>query len=161
MASFGIVKHLDIAEYFGSGFLSGNKYVFFDTLFFQGFKKALRNSIVIAVSSSTHAGNDVVLFEQTLPLVFYWQKCLIRWNPYGRYGTRKRCCSENRLLWSVRLMTYLPYLAPILAILPKRNSRLGVPVSLCTSAVPDTAARALEWMRTLPWVACKVRHGLF
>ena len=82
MPSFRVVEHLDIAEYFGSGFLSGDKNFLFDTLFFQGFKKALCNGIVIAVTPPAHAGDDIVLSKQVLPFIRAELRSLIRMKQY-------------------------------------------------------------------------------
>ena len=69
MTSFWVIEHLDIAEYFCSGFLSGDEYLFSDAFPFQRFKKAFCDGIVIAVAPSAHTGNDIVLSKQALPFI--------------------------------------------------------------------------------------------
>ena len=82
MTSFWVVKHLDIVKNLRSGFLPGNKYFLPDTFPLQSFKKALCNGIVIAVTPSTHAGDDVVLSEQTLPFIGAELRSLIGMEQY-------------------------------------------------------------------------------
>ena len=59
MPSFRVIEHLDIVEYFGFRILSRNKYLSPDIFTFQSFKEALYDCIVITVSSSAHAWDDV------------------------------------------------------------------------------------------------------
>lgn len=69
MPSFRVIEHLDIVEYFRFCIFSGYKYFFPDTFMFQSFKEAFHDSIIITVSSSAHTGNDVGVFEHTLPFI--------------------------------------------------------------------------------------------
>ena len=61
METLTVIKHLDVIDYVGSGFISGLIQDVSSPFGFKGVKKTFHYGIVPAVAFSTHAANHAVL----------------------------------------------------------------------------------------------------
>ena len=64
VATFTIVKTLDVFEHIRSGFFSISVAHAINTFSFEYAKEALNNRVVVAVASSTHAALDTLFIKQ-------------------------------------------------------------------------------------------------
>lgn len=64
-----IVEHLDVIEDIGTSQITCFVHPFLDAFFLQATKEGLRNGIVPAIAPATHAGIEVVLATEALPVV--------------------------------------------------------------------------------------------
>ena len=69
MPSFRAAEHLDVFEYFRCCHLTCSKDMLSDRFTFERLEKVFSHGIVITVSPTAHAGNDVVLFEKDFVVV--------------------------------------------------------------------------------------------
>lgn len=68
MPTFGVIKHLDVIEHITAGFFAGAVGFSSDAFPLQQLEKAFRNRVVVAVTASTHAADQVVGLEEALPV---------------------------------------------------------------------------------------------
>ena len=69
MPTFRVVEHLDVIEDIPPGFLSVVIGFSLDALPLQQLEETLRHGIVVTVTSSAHAGFQVVATQETLPFM--------------------------------------------------------------------------------------------
>lgn len=68
MSTFWVIEHLDVIENITAGFVTRCVDLSSDSLPLQKLEKALGYGSVVAVSSPTHTANDVVGFQEALPI---------------------------------------------------------------------------------------------
>ena len=80
MLSFWIVEKLDVIKYILPSLFAGGVGFSPDPLSFKELEKALRNGIVITVTSPAHTGFQVIVFQELLPLIAGELAALVRVN---------------------------------------------------------------------------------
>ena len=69
VAPLRVVEHLDVVEDIGSGLITAWVDLTTDTLTFEQLEEALSHGVVVTVAAATHAGNEVVIMQEVLPVV--------------------------------------------------------------------------------------------
>lgn len=76
----GVVEHLDVVEDICSGLIAGRVDLAADSLSLEKLKEALGHSVVMAIATTAHAGDQVVVAQEVLPGVSGELTALIRMN---------------------------------------------------------------------------------
>ena len=69
VAPLWVVEHLDVVEDIGSGFITAWVDLTTDTFTFEQLEEALSHGVVVAVAATAHAGYEVVIMQEVLPVV--------------------------------------------------------------------------------------------
>ena len=78
MSAFWVVKHLDVIEHVATSILPRAVDLSLDPLPLQQLEEAFRHSIVVTIAASTHAAQQVVGFQKTLPIAAAELTALVR-----------------------------------------------------------------------------------
>jgi len=74
----GVIEHLDVVEDVGPGRVTGRVDLPTNAFALEQLEEALRHGVVVAVPTTTHAGDEVVLAQEVLPLVARELAALVR-----------------------------------------------------------------------------------
>ena len=80
MFALRVVEELDVIEHVLAGFLAGFVFPAADAFAFEQVEEAFHHSVVPAVSAAAHTGDQIVLFEELLPLITSELRTLVRMN---------------------------------------------------------------------------------
>ena len=69
VATFGVVEHLDVVKDISTGILPGWVDLAANPLTFEQLEEALGHGVVVAVATPAHAADQVVVPQETLPVM--------------------------------------------------------------------------------------------
>ena len=69
MTALWVVEHLDVVEDIASGLIPGGIDLASNALTLEQLEEALCHSVVVAVAATTHAGDQIVIAQEALPVV--------------------------------------------------------------------------------------------
>ena len=69
MAALRVVEHLDVVEDIGSRVIAGRIDLAADAFALEQLEEALGHSVVVAVATPAHAADQVMVAQESLPLV--------------------------------------------------------------------------------------------
>lgn len=68
MPTFGVIKHLDVIEHITASFFASGIGFSSDAFALQQLEKAFCHGVIVTVTASAHAADQVVGLEETLPV---------------------------------------------------------------------------------------------
>lgn len=83
MTALGVVEHLDVVEDIAACFTAGRIDASADAFTLEQLEEALSHCVVVAVTASAHAADQVVVTQEGLPLVACELAALIGMNHDG------------------------------------------------------------------------------
>jgi len=78
IAALGVVEHLDVVEDVGSGVIAGRVDLAANAFALEQLERVLGRGVVVAAAATAHAGDQVVIAQEVLPVMTGELTALVR-----------------------------------------------------------------------------------